>query len=114
MSKKKTFFLGSNTLLVLVLLEDNDKYGYQMIRELEYRSDKSFSMKEGTLYPILHDLEEKGEVRCYEKKSNAGTKRRYYKFTRQIVKTLEKCRCECEKFRKNFGKVVGGEACVFG
>ncbi len=114
MSKKETLFPGSNTLLVLALLEDDDKYGYQILRELECRSDKSFSMKEGTLYPILHNLEEKGEVRSYERKSDAGRKRRYYKLTRQGVKTLEKCRFEWEKFRKNFGKVVGGEACVPG
>ena len=50
--KHETAFPASNTLLVLALLEDEDKYGYQIIRELECRSDQTFSMKEGTLYPI--------------------------------------------------------------
>ena len=88
---------ASNTMLVLALLEGGDKYGYQIIRELECRSDQTFSMKEGTLYPILHGLEERGDVRSYERESDAG-----------------RCRREWAVFCKQFGKVVGGEACVPG
>ena len=65
-------------------------------------------MNEGTLYPILHSLEERGEVRSYERESTAGRLRRYYQLTRQGVKTLARCRREWEKFCKSFGKVVGG------
>lgn len=112
--KKDPAFPGSNTLLVLALLEDADKYGYQIIRELECRSDQTFSMKEGTLYPILHSLEARGEVRSYERASDAGRRRRYYQLTRQGIKTLARCRSEWESFCKQFGKVVGGEACALG
>ena len=105
---------ASNTMLVLALLEGGDKYGYQIIRELECRSDQTFSMKEGTLYPILHGLEERGEVRSYEQESDAGRRRRYYKLTRQGANTLARCRREWAVFCKQFGKVVGGEACVPG
>ena len=105
-------FPASSTLLVLAMLEEEDKYGYQIIRELECRSDRTFSMNEGTLYPILHGLEERGEVRSYEQNSAAGRPRRYYQLTRQGIKTLARCRREWEKFCKCFGKVVGGEACV--
>ena len=35
-------------------------YGYQIIKELEQRSETVFSLKEGTLYPILHVLEQDG------------------------------------------------------
>ncbi len=105
-------FPSSNIMLVLAMLEDEDKYGYQIIRELECRSDHTFLMKEGTLYPILHSLEERGEVRSYERESNEGRFRRYYKLTRQGIKTLTRCRREWAKFCKSFGKVVGGEACA--
>lgn len=105
-------FPVSHTLLVLALLEDQDKYGYQMIRELECRSDHTFSMNEGTLYPILHRLEQCGEVRSYERASDAGRRRRYYQLTRQGIRTLARCRLEWATFCKQFGKVVGGEACV--
>lgn len=112
--RDKLPFQSSNTLLILALLEDADKYGYQIIRELECRSDKVFSLKEGTLYPLLHGLEEQGQVRSYEQTSETGRLRRYYKLTRQGVKTLNRCRSEWEKFSKHFGKVLGGESCVLG
>ena len=108
----KGLIAGSSTLLVLTLLESGDIYGYQMIEELSRRSNDAFQFQEGTLYPILHSLEERGEVRSYERESTAGRLRRYYQLTRQGVKTLARCRREWEKFCKSFGKVVGGEACV--
>ena len=63
----KSMVSGSMALLVLKLLEDGDKYGYQMIEELKRRSDDTFHLKAGTLYPLLHGLEEKGFVTevCY-------------------------------------------------
>ena len=48
-------------LLVLSLLSGEDMYGYQMIVELARRSDHTFEMKEGTLYPVLHGLEKEGK-----------------------------------------------------
>ena len=49
-------------LLILSLLAGEDMYGYQMITELARRSQNVFSMKEGTLYPVLHGLEKQGYV----------------------------------------------------
>ena len=57
MKLDKGLIAGSSTLLVLTLLEKEDMYGYQMITELSRRSNDTFQMKEGTLYPILHALE---------------------------------------------------------
>ena len=57
MKVDKSLITGSTTMLVLSLLKDGDKYGYEMIKELEKKSDETFSLKEGTLYPILHGLE---------------------------------------------------------
>ena len=58
----KSLLSGSNTMLLLQLLKDQDMYGYQMIMELARRSDHTFEMKEGTLYPVLHGLEREGLV----------------------------------------------------
>ena len=51
MERKQT--MEHTSLLVLSLLQGQDLYGYQMITELERRSDHTFQMKEGTLYPVL-------------------------------------------------------------
>ena len=66
MDLDKSFISGSIPLLVMKLLEDGDLYGYQMIEELRRRSDDTFHLKAGTLYPLLHGLEEKGFVTAYE------------------------------------------------
>ncbi|WP_455714886.1 PadR family transcriptional regulator [Anaerosporobacter sp.] len=45
-------------MLVLKLLETEEKYGYQIISELKEKSNGRFALKEGTLYPILYRLED--------------------------------------------------------
>ena len=50
------------SLVVLHLLSREDMYGYQMISELEKKFDSTFTMKEGTLYPILKGLENSGKT----------------------------------------------------
>ena len=58
MERKQT--MEHTSLLVLSLLQGQDLYGYQMITELERRSDHTFQMKERTLYPVLKKLESEG------------------------------------------------------
>ena len=59
-------------LLVLSLLAGEDMYGYQMIVELGRRSNHTFEMKEGTLYPVLHGLEKDGYVEAYQQEAPTG------------------------------------------
>ena len=56
----KTLLAGSTGMMVLKLLEQEDMYGDQMIETLRERSEHSFDLKAGTLYPLLHTLEQKG------------------------------------------------------
>ena len=67
MRPDKNPLAGSTTLLVLSLLSAGDKYGYEMIAALEEKSGHTFTLREGTLYPILHGLERAGAVTAYEK-----------------------------------------------
>lgn len=79
--KKKS--IDHTQLLLLTLLSGEDMYGYQMITELTRRSDRTFEMKEGTLYPVLHALEREGCVKAYEQEAPSGRKRKYYHLTRK-------------------------------
>ena len=58
MNIQKELSKGSSSLLVLSVLGTGDMYGYQIIKEIEQRSEFVFSFKEGTLYPILHGARE--------------------------------------------------------
>ena len=72
MTVDKSLLAGSTTMLVLKLLDGQDMYGYQMIEELSRRSERAFALKTGTLYPLLHSLEEKELIRSYEKDEGAA------------------------------------------
>ena len=76
------------SLVVLHLLSREDMYGYQMIAELEKKFDHTFSMKEGTLYPILKALENEGAVESYQQETPSGRKRKYYHLTQRGKKQL--------------------------
>ena len=80
---KKKQNIEHTQLLVLSLLATEDMYGYQMIMELARRSDHTFEMKEGTLYPVLHGLEKDGLVEAYQQEAPTGRMRKYYHLTRK-------------------------------
>lgn len=80
---KKKQSVEHTQLLVLSLLAGEDMYGYQMIMELARRSDHTFEMKEGTLYPVLHGLEKSGFVEAYQQEAPTGRMRKYYHLTRK-------------------------------
>ena len=86
MAKKQT--MDHAQLLVLSLLAGEDMYGYQMIVELARRSDHTFEMKEGTLYPVLHGLERDGAVEAYQQEASTGRMRKYYRLTHRGAAVL--------------------------
>lgn len=53
---------GTSEMLILFLLEKEDMYGYQLAQELREKSDGYFVMPEGSLYPTLYRLIDKGVV----------------------------------------------------
>ena len=67
MAVDKSLISGSMTMLILKLLSEKDMYGYEMIDTLRQKSENVFELKAGTLYPLLHGLEEKGLLTVYEK-----------------------------------------------
>ena len=88
-------------------------YGYQMIEELARRSNDTFQMKEGTLYPILHALEKEKCLTSYRQESPSGRERKYYRLTKRGREVLEEKRAEWEAFRKGVSSVLAGGANAF-
>lgn len=105
----KSLITGSTTMLVLTLLNDGDKYGYEMINKLEEKSDATFVLKEGTLYPILHGLENDGMVESYTAETDNGRKRKYYRITAKGQRLLADKKKEWDLFTSKVNKVLGGE-----
>lgn len=103
----KELMKGSTTLLILNLLEKENLYGYQLIKKLSEESENIFNLKEGTLYPILHGLEEKGFISSYWD-DTTGKKRKYYSITKQGKKQLKESKEEWKVFSSAVNKVIGG------
>ena len=107
MKHEKGLLSGATPLLVLSLLKDGDKYGYEMIEALAERSDHTFDLKEGTLYPLLHTLEKEGFIRSYTKIAPSGRERKYYTLTRSGRAQLEQKEEEWRIFSAKVNAVLG-------
>ena len=82
MTTNNELIRGSIEIIVLKLLLEDDMYGYQMIKQVNERSNGFFEWREGSLYPCLHKLECDGLVDSYVKESG-GRMRRYYSLTKK-------------------------------
>lgn len=75
---------GALEMLVLKLLEDKAKYGYQLISELREKSHNGITLKEGTLYPILYRLEDEALVKSnWSEAKGREISRKYYTITEE-------------------------------
>jgi len=79
---------GTVRLLVLRLLAKESMYGYQIIQHLRGQSEGYFQLREGALYPLLHELEHQGFVRPEWQDQANRPKRRYYHLTAKGKKEL--------------------------
>ena len=81
MAQRRDLVKGSTDSLLLYLISQQPMYGYQIIKELETRSQGYFKFKEGTLYPALHRLERAGLILGKWQVLPGGRQRRYYHIT---------------------------------
>ncbi len=105
MSGRKT--IDHTALLVLSLLSTGDMYGYQMITELERRSDDTFKMKEGTLYPVLKKMENAGYLKTYSEEIGGRT-RKYYHISEKGLDLLKAEEKEWREYSHGINSVLGG------
>src|SRR3954454_4159456 len=80
---RSQFLKGCARTLVLRLLSQRPMYGYEIATALAKRSDGIFALGQGTLYPLLYSLEQKGLVRVSREEDSPeqGRRRRYYALT---------------------------------
>ena len=103
----KELLKGSTNMLVLSILEKEDMYGYKMIRKMADESNNVFELQEGTLYPILHSLEEKGFITSYWDETGSK-KRKYYSITKKGKEQLKGKKEEWKIFSNGINQVLGG------
>ena len=108
MAIDKSLLTGSTTMLILKLLDGTDMYGYQMIEELRKKSNNAFELKAGTLYPLLHTLEQKNMLTSYEEIADNARVRKYYSITKNGRKQLKEKKEEWKAYTAAVNGVLGG------
>lgn len=93
---------GVPELLLLRLLNDNEMYGYELVRSIKSVTHEAISLGEGVIYPILHSLERNGSLKS-KRKAVGGRTRVYYSVTKKGRERLQ-------KLRNDWSRIQGGVA----
>lgn len=99
---------GSTSILILSLLSHEDMYGYQITQELKQNSGNVFELKEGTLYPMLHGLENEQAIESYWQDAPGGKRRKYYRLTNTGKKLLKSKKEEWSVYSHAVNQVIRG------
>ena len=97
---------GHLDLLLLAILADGPAHGYAVIESLRMKSQGTFDLPEGTIYPALHRLESQGLLHSSWSEDTARRKRIYH-LTPNGQQTLVKRQEEWKKFSKAINATVG-------
>jgi DNA-binding PadR family transcriptional regulator len=108
MDSKKNF-PGNTKMLILKLLDEKDMYGHQVVVELAQRTDNAFNIRTGILYPIIHDLENKGMVSSYRGEADNGKERKYYRITDRGRELLNNKWAEWNEYTISINRVMKGD-----
>ena len=72
---------GHLDAVILRLILEKDRYGYEISKEISLRTDNRFQIKEATLYAVFQRLEKKELIESYYGSVSKGGKRKYYRIT---------------------------------
>jgi PadR family transcriptional regulator PadR len=97
---------GSTNTLILSLLSEEPMYGYQITQELQQRSEGYFVMKEGLLYPALHQMEQDGLVKSEWRRVEGSRRRKYYSITEEGHRVLSRSVTEWTTFTEKLMEVL--------
>jgi PadR family transcriptional regulator, regulatory protein PadR len=79
---------GSTEMLILALVEDRPRHGYEIAKLIEERSDGVLQFHVASLYPLLYRLEKRGLIHGRWVEKAGERRRRFYKLTPAGKKVL--------------------------
>ena len=98
---------GHLDMIVLAALAAGPAHGYAVIEEIKRRSGQAFDLPEGTVYPVLHRLEEGGLLSSRWTTAESGRRRRVYALTKRGERELDDQRAVWRKFSLAIGGLLG-------
>lgn len=100
---------GSAELLVLSLLEDQPRHGYDISKLIQLRSGGALSFHVTSLYPLLHRLEKQGWIEGLWVEKAEQRRRRYYKLTARGLNELRSKQKSWKDFVAVISRITGIE-----
>jgi transcriptional regulator len=97
---------GSTEILILALLEDRDRHGYEIARLIEERSQGAISFHAASLYPTLYRMEDRDLIEGRWVEKVGQRRRRYYRLTGAGRKTLKSQRNVWDTFIEGLNRVA--------
>jgi DNA-binding PadR family transcriptional regulator len=95
-----TFMKGGATTLILSVLAEEPMHGYQLAQAIRARSDGIFDFSEGTVYPLLYGLQEKGLVKSSWVAPKGERRRKVYTLTAKGREALDRRRRQWSLFAR--------------
>ncbi|HUG10225.1 MAG TPA: PadR family transcriptional regulator [Opitutaceae bacterium] len=89
MAQKSELMPGTLDMLVLRVLSRGELHGWGITNKLEQLSNSALKVDEGSLYPSLYRMEEKGWIEAEWRKTENNRRAKYYSLTRTGRKQLE-------------------------
>ncbi|UCG47706.1 MAG: helix-turn-helix transcriptional regulator [Phycisphaerales bacterium] len=103
---------GKIETLILAVLEDGPSYGYAIVKQLNRRCDGILKLGEGTVYPVLHRLEEKQMISSKWQTAENGRPRKYYRLNRKGHRAFAENLRQWRMLASVMEKVVGSCASI--
>jgi PadR family transcriptional regulator PadR len=100
---------GSAELLILSLIEDQPRHGYEISKLIESRSKGTLSFNVASLYPLLYRLEGRGWIQGRWVEKAGERRRRFYKLTAAGRKILAAQRDVWREFVEAVNRITGPE-----
>ena len=99
---------GNSTTIILGSLWNHDRYGYEILQEIDDKTNGQYKVKQATLYNQLKKLEKAGLISSYDgaPDDTSGGRRRYYTLTDEGRAMLAKEKSEYEYSRTILDKLI--------
>jgi len=98
---------GSAELLVLSLVEDRARHGYEISKLIESRSEGALKFNVASLYPLVYRLESRGWIQGKWVEKAGQRRRRYYRITAEGRKVLAAQRQGWKQFAEAVRRIAG-------
>jgi len=107
MGKDKPDLLhGTLTLLILKSLEHEQQHGYQIARTIEGATNDVLKVEEGSLYPALHRMKQRGLIKSSWGQSENKRRAKYYEITKSGREVLHRETVEWDKYASAVGRML--------